>query len=280
MKAKPRGVPLIALLAPAKSESLIGHLEGTAIAIVVAFVVWRLAFAAIDRFFGRRFVSRFIPRVSTFSSLTKSIVSLVVVVALILVLLNIWAVNVAPAIWSAGILTAALAFGAQTLVRDVLTGFFFLMEDQYDVGDSVEFVTTVNSVIRGTVETIGLRTTRVVDDRGRHFIIPNGNILYVSNASRLPNRSHITVTVPLRANVSEMRAKIAQVAGQAVAQASQDAGDVAVSVDDVHADAAVFGIEFLAPKSRVEAAEDAVRERVVAQLQTEGWLPAGSATAS
>src|SRR4029077_9177268 len=94
-------------------RALAGHVEATFIALVAAIVVWRIVIALIDRFFARRFISTHLPRVATFSTLLKSIVSLVVVVAGVLTLLNIWSVDVAPAVWSAGFVTAGLAFGSQ-----------------------------------------------------------------------------------------------------------------------------------------------------------------------
>ena len=245
----------------------------TLVATVVAFFMWRLAYAIIDRFYGRRFVSRFIPRVATFSQLSKSITSFVILVALALVLLNIWEVNVAPAVWSAGIVTAALAFGAQWIVRDVLSGFSALLEDQYDVGDSVELITTVNSAIAGTVEAVGLRSTRVVDDRGRHFFVPNGAILYAINASRTPNRESFTLTLPLRASVADMRARLESLVIAATAQAGVADGTASVRVQDVGLDSATFAAEFRSSRSEAAAALAAVRERVAADLQAMGWLP-------
>ena len=247
----------------------------SAIALVVAALLWRLAYAAVDRFFGRRFVSRFVPRVATFSRFTKSLITLLVAIALILTELAIWRIDITAGVWSAGIVTAALAFGAQTLVRDVLSGFFCLVEDQYDVGDSVELTTTVNSIIAGVVESVDLRTTRIVDDRGRHLYIPNGNILYVTNASRAPNRAAFEITLPLLAPIADMRAKLEAIVNSAAARVGLSKDGSAVSVSDVKADAATFQAEFHAPRGEVAAKIARIRESVAGELQSTGWLPSG-----
>jgi moderate conductance mechanosensitive channel len=269
----------LVLIAITKMTPLtVREIVSTAAALVLAILAWRIVYALIDRFYGRRFVSRFIPRVNTFSQLSKSITSFVIFVALVLVLLNIWEVNVAPAVWSAGIVTAALAFGAQAIVRDVLTGFSALLEDQYDVGDVVELVTTVNSTIAGTVEAVGLRSTRIIDDRGRHIFVPNGAILYAINSSRMPNRQLFTLMLPLRAAIGEMRAKLEEIVLSAAEQAGVRDGTPRVRVQDVGQDGATFAVEFRTPRSEAGATLAAIRERVAAELQNLGWLPGKPAT--
>ena len=257
------------------TPSGVRELIESAIVLVIAILLWRLAYAAVDRFYGRRFVSRFIPRVATFSRFTKSFVTVVVIAATILTVLAIWQIDVTAGVWSAGIVTAALAFGAQTLVRDILAGFFCLVEDQYDVGDSVELTTTVNSVITGTVEAVDLRTTRVVDERGRQLYIPNGNILYTTNASRAPNRAAFEIALPLTAPIADMRAKLEALVGDAAEQFGLPKGAGAVTLTEIKPDAATFQVAFRAPRAELGAKVADVRERVAAGLQTTGWLPSG-----
>jgi len=254
---------------------LVRQLLDTAIAIIVAFVIWRLCIAVVDRFFGRRFISRFIPRVATFSQLAKSLISFVALIAVVLIVLNIWSVNVEPALWSAGIVTAALAFGAQTIVRDVLAGFSGLLEDQYDVGDALEITTTTNAVIVGTVETVGLRTTRLIDASGREIFVPNGNILMVANESRRPNRATFSITLPLRAPIDAMRDRIAAAAAAGADGAGAANADVSVSVVDVKPDLVTFSVAFHAPRAEMANRLADARQRISADLQQQGWLPSG-----
>ena len=87
--------------------------------------------------------------------------------------------DLGPLIASAGIVGVALGLGAQTLVRDILSGIFMLIEDQYGVGDTVEVLE-----IEGVVEKVGLRVTTVRDGKGTLWYLRNGEILKVGNQSQ------------------------------------------------------------------------------------------------
>jgi moderate conductance mechanosensitive channel len=87
--------------------------------------------------------------------------------------------NLGPVIASAGVIGVALGLGAQTLVRDVLSGIFMLIEDQYGVGDEI-----IVQDIQGHVERVGLRITQVRDANGALWYIRNGEILLIGNKSK------------------------------------------------------------------------------------------------
>jgi small-conductance mechanosensitive channel len=87
--------------------------------------------------------------------------------------------DLGPLIASAGIVGVAVGLGAQTLVRDILSGIFMLIEDQYGVGDSVDVLE-----IEGVVEKVGLRVTTVRDGQGTLWYLRNGEILKVGNQSQ------------------------------------------------------------------------------------------------
>jgi small-conductance mechanosensitive channel len=87
--------------------------------------------------------------------------------------------NLGPIIASAGVIGVALGLGAQTLVRDILSGIFMLIEDQYGVGDKVDVLD-----VKGTVEKVGLRITTVRDETGTLWYLRNGEILKVGNLSQ------------------------------------------------------------------------------------------------
>lgn len=87
--------------------------------------------------------------------------------------------NLGPLIASAGIIGVALGLGAQTLVRDMLSGIFMLVEDQYGVGDDIEVLE-----VKGRVEKVGLRITTVRDSKGTLWYLRNGEILKVGNSSQ------------------------------------------------------------------------------------------------
>jgi small-conductance mechanosensitive channel len=87
--------------------------------------------------------------------------------------------NLGPIIASAGVIGVALGLGAQTLVRDILSGIFMLIEDQYGVGDKVDVLE-----VKGTVEKVGLRITTIRDAQGTLWYLRNGEILKVGNLSQ------------------------------------------------------------------------------------------------
>jgi len=256
-------------------SALAGHVEATIIALVVAIVVWRVVNALIDRFYQRRFISSHLPRVATFCTLSKSIVGLLVVIIAGLTLLNIWSVDVTPAVWSAGFVTAALAFGSQNLVRDIVTGFFFLFEDQYDVGDRVELVTVTGQTVKGRVDAMGLRTTKVVDTTGRFVTIANGNIALVTNASRLPNIASFTLTVPWKGDASAMRQRIEDDAKEIATKAGIGDAHVIVSLADSTAEFATFRIDLRSADADDDLDRSNMRVLLAGRLQAEGWLPGG-----
>jgi small conductance mechanosensitive channel len=241
----------------------------TAIALVVGFVVWRLTYAAIDRFFARRLLLRH-PRISTYLAPIKSITGFIVFLVIGLVLLNIWNVNIGPAIWSAGAITAVLAFGAQWIVRDLLAGYSIFAENQFDVGDRIEITTGINSQIAGVVEAIGLRTTRLVDRYGRTVFIPNGNIYATTNLSKGVRRLDIVLSLPWHGSVDAMKREILKVATASAIEAKIDADGVKVSLDDFDTNKAVFRISIRTPL--VDVDEASLRERIAGVLQAEGWL--------
>lgn len=88
-------------------------------------------------------------------------------------------INIEPLLASAGIAGLAIGFGAQTLVKDVINGFFILVEDQFEVGDTIRI-----SGVSGTVEEITMRRTVLRDADGTLHIVPNGSIQIVSNTTR------------------------------------------------------------------------------------------------
>ena len=88
-------------------------------------------------------------------------------------------VNIAPLLTSVGILGVAIGFGAQQLIRDFLAGIFITIEDQYGIGDIIE-----TSEVVGTVESMGLRITRVRAEDGTVWYLRNGEILRVGNRSQ------------------------------------------------------------------------------------------------
>jgi len=118
-------------------------------------------------------------RANTIGSLLNSVVSVLVVVITVMYVLQNLNVNIAPLLTSVGILGVAIGFGAQQLIRDFLAGIFITIEDQYGIGDIIE-----TSEVVGTVESMGLRITRVRAEDGTVWYLRNGEILRVGNRSQ------------------------------------------------------------------------------------------------
>ena len=137
-------------------------------------------------------------QLQTLASLLVSIVNYTLLFVGLLTILSVLGVNLGPVLATAGITGLAISFGAQRLVRDLINGFFILLEDQFAVGEYV----TVDG-ISGTIETMGMRITRLRDDEGRLVTIANGDINRVINHSRGEQRLTLEVgiasTLPLPA---------------------------------------------------------------------------------
>jgi small conductance mechanosensitive channel len=116
----------------------------------------------------------------------------------VLVVLSELGINLAPLIAGAGVLGIAIGFGAQSLVRDFLSGFFMLVEDQFGVGDVIDVGGTVGGSgggVSGTVEGVSLRTTRLRDVEGVVWHVPNGEIKRVGNKSQQWSRALLDIEV-------------------------------------------------------------------------------------
>lgn len=132
-------------------------------------------------------------RVATLNGLLTSTLSyLVYFIAIILTLFTVgvtWK-GLAPLLGAASVLGLAIGFGAQKLIRDIITGLFILGEGQFDVGDWVNI-----GGVAGRIEEIGLRVTRMRDEQGRLYVIANGDINQVFNASRGPVKLSLDVVL-------------------------------------------------------------------------------------
>lgn len=150
------------------------------ILILTRFVI-KLLFRVIDRSLERQEKGRMQVnprRFITVGELLKNVVSFAGNFVMVMLILGELGVQLAPLIAGAGVLGLAIGFGAQNLVKDVITGFFIILEDQFAVGDVVQIGT-----LKGTVEMIGLRSTRLVSWTGEVHIVPNGSITNVTNYS-------------------------------------------------------------------------------------------------
>ncbi|HEX5090568.1 MAG TPA: mechanosensitive ion channel family protein [Nocardioides sp.] len=151
--------------------------------------------------------TRRVQRAKTMGDLFKSVITGVLIAVFGTMILSQLGVNIAPIIASAGILGIALGFGAQSLVKDFLSGVFMIFEDQYGVGDVIDV-----GEATGTVEAVTLRVTRLRDLDGTVWYVPNGEIMRVGNKSQNWSRAVIDVAVGYDEDLGRARQVLADVA--------------------------------------------------------------------
>ncbi len=146
-------------------------------------------------------------RAEAMGSLFKSIVTGLLVAVFGTMMLSEVGIDIAPIIASAGIVGIALGFGAQSLVKDFLSGVFMIIEDQYGVGDNVDL-----GEASGTVEAVTLRMTRLRDVNGTVWYVPNGQIVRVGNQSQNWARTVLDVSVAYHEDLTRVKRVLADVA--------------------------------------------------------------------
>jgi small-conductance mechanosensitive channel len=208
-------------------------------------------------------------RSETIGSVLRSTTAIVVFTVAAAMVLAELGFDLGPVIASAGIVGVAVGFGAQNLIKDFLNGMFMILEDQYGVGDVIDA-----GEATGTVETVGLRTTRLRDVAGTVWHIRNGEIARIGNKSQGWARAVLDIPVAWNSDIPHVRD---------VMKATADAlaADEAWS-DKVVEDAEVWGVEELgssglvirlavktAPLEQWKVARE-LRERVKAAFDREG----------
>ncbi len=137
---------------------------------------------------GNTYISK--RKAETMGTVTSSVVKYIVYFILLCVILNFWGVNTASLLTLGGVATVAVGLGAQSIIQDIMSGAFILMEDQFGVGDII-----TAEGYTGTVVSIGLRTTVLRSVDGNMHIIPNGQIKIVTNMSKEFNRGIVDICV-------------------------------------------------------------------------------------
>jgi small conductance mechanosensitive channel len=146
-------------------------------------------------------------RTRTVGSLLRYVATITIYTIAVLMALSELGIDIAPLIASAGIAGVALGFGAQSLVKDFLSGVFMLMEDQFGVGDVVDL-----GEASGTVERVTLRVTTVRGTDGTVWYVPNGQIVRVGNQSQRWSRTVLDVEVAYDTDIDRASAVIKRVA--------------------------------------------------------------------
>lgn len=208
-------------------------------------------------------------RANAIGTLLRSVIGITVWSIALLMILPLLGVNIAPLLASAGIIGIALGFGAQTLVKDYLSGILLIIEDQYGVGDVVDVGEAV-----GTVEEVALRYTRLRDLTGVVWYVRNGEILRVANRSQGWTLAIVDIPVGYSEDIDRVRAVVDQVANDMDEDPTYD--DLLLGrpsfagVESVSGEAVFVRITAkAAPEKQVDVART-IRERMKAAFDREG----------
>ena len=173
-------------------------------------------------------------RAQTLGGVAASLVRISVWTIAVLLMIDKLGVNPGPVLAGASIVGVAVGFGAQSLVKDFVSGFFVLAEDQYGVGDGITVLD-----VTGTVEEVNLRVTRLRAGDGTVWFIPNGEIRKVGNSAKEWSRAIVDVALPASADVEAAIAVITD----AVAGLGEDPAWSDALIDRPE----VLGLESLSP---------------------------------
>lgn len=204
------GIPLV-------HDALAGVLR-SALVLLVADIIWHLSKAAIERLLTRQNPSsaaletdwegEHFTRLQTLLPILRNVLAVAILVVAGLTILGQIGVDIGPLITGAGIVGVAIGFGSQALVRDIISGFFYLFDDAFRVGEYIQA-----KDYRGTVEGFSLRSVKLRHHRGPIFTVPFGELGAVENMSRDWSKTKILVTVPYDTDLEKVR-KIGKAIGQ------------------------------------------------------------------
>ena len=126
-------------------------------------------------------------------------------------ILSTLGINTTSIVASAGIASVAIGFGAQSLVKDIISGFFIILEGQFDVGDEVKLYNQAAFIAGGSVMSLGLRSTKVRSGNGEIYFIPNGSINQVINYSLTYNLAEVKFSIQIDETIEAIEERIQKV---------------------------------------------------------------------
>ena len=164
---------------------------------VLVYLINKLINKTIKNIKGEHFLNN--NRANTVAEILKKLVKYLLYFLGIVTVLEMFNINTTSILATAGIGGLAIGFGAQSLVKDIITGIFIFLEDQYSVGDLVQI-----GAFQGNVEELGLRVTKLRDFSGELHIIPNSSIEIVTNKTRGPMRALVEVSIAYEENIDKV----------------------------------------------------------------------------
>ena len=207
-------------------------------------------------------------RADTVAGVLSGLARIVVWSIAALIVFDELGIDLAPLLAGAGIAGLAIGFGAQALVKDFISGLFILTEDQYGVGDLVD----LGESVRGTVEELNLRVTRLRANDGTVWFVPNGEIRRVGNVSIEWAQATVDVLLPFDADLAEVQrviddeiARFSSEQREPVLDSPQVLGVESVTADGI----TVRVVVRTRPQQQLAVGRD-LRARVLARLRAEG----------
>lgn len=182
------------LLGAENARKLIGSLVAIAIFYLVYLLISKVSRSVLNRMVGGGPTGE--RRVDTLNKVALRVVQIALFLALVIVVGGIWEINLSGVLALGAVIGAAIGFGAQDLVKDLIAGFFILAEDQFHIGDVVRIADT-----EGTVEDIQFRVTVLRDFEGNKHFVPNGQITVSSNFTAIYAQPVLDVGIAYRADV-------------------------------------------------------------------------------
>jgi small-conductance mechanosensitive channel len=289
------GVDLSALASPASfRETVARSALDVLIVVLMADLAWHTARASIERkelqvaatggeVEGE--LARRRARLRTLLPIMRNILGIVILVTAALMALSSIGIEIGPLIAGAGVVGVAIGFGAQTLVRDVIAGVFFLLDDAFRVGEYIE-----SGELRGTVEAFSLRSVKLRHHRGKLHTVPFGELGSVTNYSRDWVIDKLTMKLALDTDVGRLKRVVKQVGGemmqdpelaQVILQPPKSQGVQAVGEGGVEVSIKVMtrpGEQFVVRRALYQKLMAAFRENDI-HLATPTLRVAGDATA-
>jgi len=194
---------------------LLGHGIIILIIILLSYLTYKITKVVIPRMVerslavrgkGRRAKAYLAKRSQTLSSVLTHAIGIFIALVAIFMILSEVGIDITPLLAGAGVAGLAIGFGAQSLIRDILAGFFIMAEDQYNVGDVVRAAD-----ITGGVEGLNLRRTQLRDLDGILHSVPNGEIRVASNFTRSWSRAHLNISVAYKEDLDRVMSVIRKV---------------------------------------------------------------------
>jgi small-conductance mechanosensitive channel len=252
-----------------------GDFLARAVAAVLIFAGLTLLTVVVARVVERSLKRRG-KRAETLASIVRSVIKLGGITTALVMGLSQLGINIATVLAGAGVIGLAVGFGAQTLVKDCISGFFLILDDVIEVGDKADIDGKT-----GTIEKVGLRVTQLRSFSGELWYIPNGAIAKVGNFNRGFGRAVVPVKVPARTDVTRALEILRQVASDWATAQPELALEPpkAQGVLELDAESVTLRIVAKVPPGKSSEVENDLRLRAKLALDAEGRKVAAPATA-